>query len=97
MFTEKYSKQPVHAKYSVRQRSNIDRFYDLRYEDEDGKYYYFVLIEPQKEEEFLQVLYSKTRKLFLKHFGRIIHMGEGEPDAELICEMQNNFAIKYAD
>ena len=96
MFALKHKPQSSHAKYSVRMRSAIDRLYDLRYEDEDGKFFYFVLVEPEKEAEFLQVLNSKTQKLFLKEFGKIIEMGAGEPSLELIQQMQDNFDITYS-
>ncbi len=90
------SNKSQHKKFSVRCRSNVDRLYFLTYKNaQNQEFYFFLLVDPSKEESFLHALEIKNQKFFLNNYGRIIKMGEGYPSEEMLEDMQENYDIIF--
>ena len=71
--------------------------YDIRYEDEQGRpYYHIVLIYPSMREAFLKAVNS-GETYNLNDFGTIVHSGWGEPSEALKQELFQEYGLTYDD
>lgn len=85
------------SSFADRIKAEKNRCYYLKFTPKDGRQaYYFVLIDPIKENAFLKAL-KGTEKFNLEHFGTIINSGYGEPSPELKAEMKEKYKITYDD
>ena len=86
-----------HGSFAEKVLAEKNRMYYLRFAPKDSDpTYYFVLIDPPKEQAFLDAL-NGTEVFNLEDYGKIINSGYGEPSAELKQEMKEKYNIQYDD
>ncbi len=57
--------------------------------------YFFLLVNPLKENKLTQLLGRDGERINLTEFGEVLASGYGEPPKELIAEMEAKYNFEY--
>lgn len=82
---------PRRKSWLLRAAPDKNRMYYLKDVAPDGRpCYFFLLVEPLREQAFLQAL-DENQTMDLMQFGRVVTSGYGEASEALLKKMQEEF------